>query len=98
LEGFDEYLAEVAGKDYDYLTLNGTDGVDNVSIRKYFIAMINYDSDSNSDGLYDIERINYNETVENIYINTFAGNDISFRMTVVPIYVLKLVQIMTSSR
>ena len=75
IEDFEEYLREVEGADYDYLTINGTTGIDKISIRKYFIAMINYESDSNNDGQYDIERIDYNESIENIYINTLEGDD-----------------------
>jgi hypothetical protein len=75
IEDMDEYLQETAGADYDYLTLNGTAAADNISIRKYFIALINYESDSNNDGACDIERLNYNESIENIYINTLGGDD-----------------------
>ena len=31
--------------------------------------------DSNNDGYFDIERINYNASLENIIINLYAGDD-----------------------
>ncbi|MFZ5944777.1 MAG: hypothetical protein ACOYVD_11740, partial [Bacillota bacterium] len=59
----------------DYLTLNGSDSTEEILIRKYFIALINSGIDSDSDGYDDVERINYNETIEHVYINTFGAND-----------------------
>ena len=63
IEDFEEYLREVEGADYDYLTINGTTGIDKISIRKFTLRLI---TNVACDG-YDIERIDYNESIENIY-------------------------------
>ncbi|MBC2721360.1 MAG: hypothetical protein HGJ97_01595, partial [Desulfosporosinus sp.] len=88
--GSDQYLINLVGTsnyiitlndsgnglgDRDLLTVNATDNADQILIRRNFLALINQGVDLDDDGCHDVERINYNSSLEHIYLNTLDGND-----------------------
>jgi hypothetical protein len=81
LVGSSHYLINVndtgAGDDgVDVLTINGTENNDLFLLRKLFVALINEDIDGNGDGFDDVERINYNQSINGrLQVNSLEGND-----------------------
>jgi Ca2+-binding RTX toxin-like protein len=80
-----EFLIDVddggdADSGADIMTINATDLDDTFLLRAApddtaFVAMLNTGVDENGDGIDDIERVNYNRSLEAMVINSFAGDD-----------------------
>ena len=60
----------------DRLEINGTDNADTFLLRKYYVALINYGIDNDLDGIDDVERVNYDDSINGrLRVNAYEGND-----------------------